>query len=88
MAKESMKRQGYDGNACLLNEEIIKTQLADKEPSKDLANELKKRGYKAVKRRRWRLKEFFKTLIKKPSPESKKLSPGSIVITTCLRGDE
>lgn len=78
MAKEAMKRQEYDGNACLLNEEIITVQLADKKSSKDLANELKKRGYKAVKRRRWRLKEFFKAFIKKPSP-------GSIVITTCLR---
>lgn len=68
-----------------MGKEIIKVQLADKKPSKDLANELEKRGYKAVKRRRWRLKEFFKTLIKKPSPESKKPSPGSIVITTCLR---
>lgn len=78
MAKESMKRLEYDGTACLLNEEIIKMQFADKKPSRDLANELKKRGYKTVKRRRWRLKKFFKALIKKPSP-------GSIVITTCLR---
>ena len=44
MAKEAMKRQEYDGNACLLNEEIITVQLADKKSSKDLANELKKGG--------------------------------------------